>query len=76
MSLPGGASQPWIRANAELRSALERPPKEQREALPMIGGMGLSYDEYAEISGCLIGAARNRLFRAPGSPKQHRTARR
>ncbi len=42
----------------------------------MIGGMGLSYDEYAEISGCLIGAARSRLFRAPGSPKQHRTARR
>ncbi|MDR4307596.1 sigma-70 family RNA polymerase sigma factor [Chelatococcus sambhunathii] len=58
------APQPWICASAELREALERLPEGQREALLMIGGMGLSYEEYAEISGCRIGTVKSRLNRA------------
>jgi RNA polymerase sigma-70 factor (ECF subfamily) len=56
--------QPWICASAEVRAAIELLPDEQREALLMIGGMGLSYEEYAAESGSLVGTVKSRLSRA------------
>lgn len=48
----------------ELDSALGRLPTDQREALVMVVIQGMSYDELAEATGCAIGTAKSRVFRA------------
>lgn len=49
---------------ADFRKALVRLPEEQREALIMIGAMGLSYEEAAEICHVAIGTMKSRVNRA------------
>jgi RNA polymerase sigma-70 factor (ECF subfamily) len=48
----------------ELSSALNRLPSDQREALFMVVLQGLSYEEVAEATGCAVGTAKSRVFRA------------
>ena len=47
----------------DFAKALQRLPPEQREALMMIHGMGMSYEEAAEISGCPVGTLKSRVSR-------------
>lgn len=58
------AAQAWLPATSALRSAVEMLPDEQREALILIGALGLSYEECAEVCGCPIGTVKSRLNRA------------
>lgn len=48
----------------ELSRALGRLPADQREALFMVVLQGLSYEEVAETTGCAVGTAKSRVFRA------------
>ncbi len=48
----------------DFRSALERLPEDQREAIILIGASGFSYEEAAEICGCAIGTIKSRVSRA------------
>jgi RNA polymerase sigma-70 factor, ECF subfamily len=49
---------------SELRAVLPNLPTDQCEALILIGALGFSYDEVAEICGCAIGTIKSRVFRA------------
>jgi len=49
---------------AEFRSALARLPHEQREAVVLVGGAGLSYEEAARLCRCAVGTMKSRAFRA------------
>ena len=49
---------------ADFRKALVRLPEEQREALLMIGAIGLSYEEAAGICDVAIGTMKSRVNRA------------
>jgi len=48
----------------ELSASLNRLPADQREALFMVVLQGLSYEEVAEATGCAVGTAKSRVFRA------------
>lgn len=48
----------------ELGQAVNRLPTDQREALFMVVLQGMSYEEVAEATGCAIGTAKSRVFRA------------
>jgi RNA polymerase sigma-70 factor (ECF subfamily) len=48
----------------ELSRALGRLPTDQREALFMVVLQGLSYEEVAGATGCAVGTAKSRVFRA------------
>jgi RNA polymerase sigma-70 factor (ECF subfamily) len=48
----------------ELGKALNRLPADQREALVMVVVHGMSYDALAEATGCAVGTAKSRVFRA------------
>ncbi|MGH2340939.1 sigma-70 family RNA polymerase sigma factor [Segnochrobactraceae bacterium EtOH-i3] len=48
----------------DFRIALADLPDDQREALILIGGSGLSYEEAAEICGCAVGTVKSRVNRA------------
>jgi len=48
----------------ELRAALRRLPIDQSEALVLIGALGFSYEEVAEICGCAVGTIKSRVNRA------------
>jgi RNA polymerase sigma-70 factor (ECF subfamily) len=48
----------------ELGSALDRLPADQREALVMVVVHGLSYEQLALQTGCAVGTAKSRVFRA------------
>lgn len=48
----------------ELRYALAVLPKEQMEALILIGASGFSHEEAAEIMGCAVGTVKSRVSRA------------
>ena len=48
----------------ELSKALGRLPADQREALFMVVLQGMSYEEVAEATGCAVGTAKSRVFRA------------
>ncbi|MBX6375744.1 MAG: sigma-70 family RNA polymerase sigma factor [Acetobacteraceae bacterium] len=48
----------------ELGRALGRLPADQREALFMVVLQGLSYEEVASTTGCAVGTAKSRVFRA------------
>ena len=56
---------------ADFRKALLRLPEEQREALVMIGAMGLSYEEAAEICHVAIGTMKSRVNRARMRLSEH-----
>ncbi|TDH60509.1 sigma-70 family RNA polymerase sigma factor [Dankookia rubra] len=48
----------------ELSRALGQLPSDQREALLMVVLQGLSYEEVAQVTGCAVGTAKSRVFRA------------
>jgi RNA polymerase sigma-70 factor (ECF subfamily) len=48
----------------ELSRALGKLPGDQREALFMVVLQGLSYEEVAQATGCAVGTAKSRVFRA------------
>jgi RNA polymerase sigma-70 factor (ECF subfamily) len=48
----------------ELGKAMTRLPADQREALLMVVIHGMSYEALAEATGCAVGTAKSRVFRA------------
>ena len=66
----------------ELAEAMTRLPSDQREALVMVVVHGMSYEALAEATGCAVGTAKSRVFRARrqletwllGEPKETRAA--
>jgi RNA polymerase sigma-70 factor (ECF subfamily) len=48
----------------DFRDALAQLPYDQREAVILVGGAGLSYEEAAKISQCAVGTMKSRTFRA------------
>jgi RNA polymerase sigma-70 factor (ECF subfamily) len=48
----------------DFRAALNRLKIDQREALILIAGSGLSYEEAASICGCAVGTMKSRVHRA------------
>jgi RNA polymerase sigma-70 factor (ECF subfamily) len=48
----------------ELSHAMDRLPVDQREALVMVVLQGMSYEELAAATGCAVGTAKSRVFRA------------
>ncbi|BCK77271.1 RNA polymerase sigma-E factor (sigma-24) protein 2 [Acetobacter aceti NRIC 0242] len=48
----------------DLSFALARLPADQREALVLVVLQGMSYQELAEATGCAVGTAKSRVFRA------------
>ena len=48
----------------ELAKAMTRLPSDQREALMMVVVHGMSYEALAEATGCAVGTAKSRVFRA------------
>jgi RNA polymerase sigma-70 factor (ECF subfamily) len=48
----------------DFRSALQRLPTDQREALILIGASGLSYEEAAAVCNCAVGTMKSRVNRA------------
>ncbi|MDE1149777.1 MAG: sigma-70 family RNA polymerase sigma factor [Azospirillaceae bacterium] len=57
-------SQEWGITGRELKAALAALPEDQREALVLVGGAGVSYEEAAEICGCALGTIKSRVNRA------------
>jgi RNA polymerase sigma-70 factor (ECF subfamily) len=43
---------------------MDRLPADQREALVMVVIHGMSYEALAEATGCAVGTAKSRVFRA------------
>jgi RNA polymerase sigma-70 factor (ECF subfamily) len=50
----------------DFREALQQLPTDQREALILIGGSGLSYEEAAGVCSCAVGTMKSRVNRARG----------
>ena len=48
----------------EFRTALDKLPQDQREALILVGASGFSYEEAAGICGCAVGTIKSRVNRA------------
>ena len=48
----------------DLGKAMTRLPADQREALVMVVVHGMSYEALAEATGCAVGTAKSRVFRA------------
>lgn len=65
-TLTAPATQEWSAAVRSLQAALQRLPAEHREALVLVGGAGLTYEEAAEICGCALGTIKSRVNRARG----------
>lgn len=63
-TLTSPASQDWSLAMSALEAAMKRLPHEHREALILVGGAGLTYEEAAEICGCALGTIKSRVNRA------------
>ena len=62
---------PWVEAPQEwsvkaraMDAALAQLPHDQKEALMLVSGTGLSYEEAAEICGCALGTIKSRVSRA------------
>lgn len=58
------ATQEWSARGHEIAVAIQRLSDQQREVLVLIGVLGVSYEEAAEICGCAMGTIKSRLFRA------------
>ncbi|TPI77995.1 sigma-70 family RNA polymerase sigma factor [Mesorhizobium sp. B2-8-9] len=57
-------SQDWSVQSREVHQAIQKLPSHQREVLMLIGVLGFSYEETAEICGCAVGTVKSRLNRA------------
>ncbi|UCI22618.1 sigma-70 family RNA polymerase sigma factor (plasmid) [Mesorhizobium sp. B2-1-8] len=58
------ATQEWSVQSKEVHGAIQKLPEHQREVLMLIGVLGVSYEETAEICGCAVGTVKSRLNRA------------
>jgi RNA polymerase sigma factor (sigma-70 family) len=58
------ASQDWSMQSKEVHAAIQTLPSHQREVLILIGVLGVSYEETAEICDCAVGTVKSRLSRA------------
>jgi len=58
------ADQEWNVSLNDLRLALARLPPTHREALVLVGGAGMTYQEAADVCGCAIGTIKSRVNRA------------
>ena len=58
------APQEWQIVGRELKTALTHLPEDQRTAIVLVGGAGVSYEEAAEICGCALGTIKSRVNRA------------
>jgi RNA polymerase sigma-70 factor (ECF subfamily) len=63
-TLTSAANQDWTVAVTALESALNQLPEDHREALILVGGAGLTYEEAAEVCGCALGTIKSRVNRA------------
>jgi RNA polymerase sigma-70 factor (ECF subfamily) len=59
-----GANQEWRVQIGEVESDIGSLPDEQREAIILVGAVGLSYEEAAEICQCALGTIKSRVYRA------------
>ncbi|WP_051089820.1 sigma-70 family RNA polymerase sigma factor [Amorphus coralli] len=59
-----GQTQDWAVQGGEVRASLDALPRDQREILVLIGILGVSYEEAADMTGCAIGTVKSRLNRA------------
>jgi RNA polymerase sigma factor (sigma-70 family) len=57
-------SQEWRVRSLEVDAAIRRLPEGQREVIVLVGLLGISYEEAAEICGCAVGTIKSRLGRA------------
>lgn len=48
----------------DFRKALNTLPADQREALVLVGAVGMSYEEAAEVAQCAVGTIKSRVNRA------------
>ncbi|CDX43310.1 RNA polymerase, sigma-24 subunit, ECF subfamily [Mesorhizobium sp. SOD10] len=58
------ATQDWSLRSKEVYGAIQKLPAHQREVLMLIGVLGVSYEETAEICDCAVGTVKSRLNRA------------
>lgn len=56
--------QEWCLKLKDVHSAVQQLPPQQREALMLVAGAGMSYIEASEILGCAIGTIKSRVNRA------------
>lgn len=56
-------SQEWSIELDAVKEALAELPCDQRDAVVMVGGIGLSYEEAAEVCGCPLGTIKSRVNR-------------
>lgn len=61
--LQSSASQEWTLKAKAVNEALNALPNDQREALVLVGGAGLSYEEAAAVCGCALGTIKSRVNR-------------
>lgn len=60
----GEATQEWTIRGKEVLAAIDRLPMSHRQVIILIGVLGVSYEETADICGCAIGTVKSRLNRA------------
>lgn len=58
------ATQEWSVRGREIAQAIQRLPEQQREVLMLVGVLGVSYEDAADICGCAMGTIKSRLNRA------------
>lgn len=81
LKLAVSPSQEWAMAETDLKKALSRLTREQRQIIVMVAGLGFSYEEAAGVIGCAVGTVKSRLNRARealaqelgGNPLDHST---
>jgi RNA polymerase sigma factor (sigma-70 family) len=61
------ATQEWTLRSREVHEAINHLPPAKREVLMLIGVLGVSYEEAADICRCSIGTVKSRLNRARAS---------
>ncbi|AZO53491.1 MAG: sigma-70 family RNA polymerase sigma factor [Mesorhizobium sp.] len=65
------ATQEWSVQSREVHGAIQKLPEHQREVVMLIGVLGVSYEEAAEICGCAVGTVKSRLNRARENILRH-----
>jgi RNA polymerase sigma factor (sigma-70 family) len=61
------ATQEWSVRSREVHDAINRLPPAKREVIMLIGVLGVSYEDAAEVCHCSIGTVKSRLNRARAS---------
>jgi RNA polymerase sigma-70 factor (ECF subfamily) len=63
-ALTAAATQEWGVTIRALQEGLQQLPPEHREALILVGAVGMTYEEAAEVCGCALGTIKSRVNRA------------